>query len=115
MTGSVGEEMIHPDPGETAEGDFERTAPVNSKWIWIGFDPAVPLVTEFVEIFRIVAEEPGLGQGHQMLVAVEFPGNFVVADNCEFEEGNFWPGQQRGALAVDAVEMPVNLHAVVEA
>jgi len=38
----------------------------------------------------------------------------VISDGRELEEGNFEPGFQWRPLSVDAIEVPVNLSAVVE-
>ena len=47
-------------------------------------------------------------------MAVQFPCNFVVAHQRELEKGNFEPGFQRRTFFVDAIQMPVDLRAVVK-
>src|SRR5882672_1321141 len=110
----AGQQLIHPNPGHTAEGDLQRTTPVDPERVWVGFDPASELGDYFADIFFIVAEQPGLGQRDQVLVAIEFPSDLVVAHDREIEKGNLEPGIERRSLSVDSIQMPVDLGAIVE-
>ena len=49
-----------------------------------------------------------------MLVAIQFPGHFVIADDVEIQKWNLEPWLERRALVVDAIEMPVDVGTVVE-
>src|SRR5277367_5728757 len=61
----------------------------------------VPLSQNFVA-------EAGLGKGDEVLVAVEFPDDFMVADLVEIEERDLIPRFAWGAFVVNGVEMPVD-------
>ncbi len=67
----------------------------------------------FTDIFLVVAKQPCFGQRDQVLVAVQLPRDFVITDHGEVEEGNLEPGIERCALFVDAVQVPVDLGAII--
>ena len=62
----------------------------------------------------VLGKTPGFGEGNKVLVAVQLPDDFVIADLVEVEERNLVPGLARGALVVHGVEMPVDRGAEVE-
>src|ERR1700704_3111424 len=45
---------------------------------------------------------------------VQFPDHLVVANRRKVEKRNLEPGIERGALFMDAVQMPVDFGAIVE-
>ena len=47
-------------------------------------------------------------------MAIQFPGYFVVARNIEIKKINLVPGDERCALLVDRIEVPIDVFAVVE-
>ena len=49
-----------------------------------------------------------------MLMAIQLPGYFVIADFREIEKRNFEPWIERGALVMHGIEVPVDVCAVVE-
>lgn len=49
-----------------------------------------------------------------MLVAIQFPHNLMIAGLMNIEKINLVPRLQRAALAVNRIEMPVNLGTKVE-
>ena len=49
-----------------------------------------------------------MGQSDEVLVAVQLPDDFVIADLIEVEERDLIPGFAGGALVVDGVEVPVD-------
>ncbi len=65
--------------------------------------------------FFVPAQQPRLGQRHQVLVPVQFPCDFVVAHHREIEKRNLEPRIERRALAVHRIEMPVDLFGVATA
>ncbi len=73
-----------------------------------------PLRFSFGSETIFAGEVPGQREGDQVLVAVQLPNHFVVADLVEVEERNLIPGFARGALVVDRIEVPVDGIAKVE-
>ena len=68
---------------------------------------------ELTRIDLVAGQTPSLGERDQMLMTVQFPDDFVIADFLKIQEIDLEPGFQRAALAVNRVEMPVDVGAVV--
>ena len=49
-----------------------------------------------------------------MLVPIEFPSDFVVANFLKIEKTNLVPGLQRRAFAVHGIEMPINFWTILQ-
>ena len=71
--------MPDPNPGPGAEGDFERAAPVNAAPRRIRGVPTGEKSCDAIQELAVLREAPGLGHGHQILVAIQFPDHFMVA------------------------------------
>jgi hypothetical protein len=97
----ISDYVAYPEPGQRAEGDFERTGPIDANRVGVLALPVRPLGQDLVA-------ETGLRQCDKVLVAVQLPDDFVVADLIEVEEGDLVPRFARGALAMDGVEVPVD-------
>src|ERR1039458_3810918 len=112
--GVRGEQLIHPDPRQTAKCNFKAAAPVDAYRVRIALEPATPLRHQFANILLIVRKQPCFRQSDQMLVAVQLPRDFVVAHRRELEKGNLAPRLEWRALVVHAIQMPIDLAAVIE-
>ena len=51
---------------------------------------------------------PGLRQSDEVLVTIQLPDDFVIADLIEVQEWDLIPGFAGGALAVNGVEVPID-------
>ena len=76
--------------------------------------PVLPLRDQLIGELWIARKPVGLGQRHQMLVAVEFPSNLRVAHFLDVEVLHIEPWLGRTALAMHEVEVPIDLRAVVQ-
>ena len=76
--------------------------------------PAIPLRNHFADIVFLPGETPGLGERGQVLMPIQFPDDFVIANFGEVEKINFKPGFKWGALAVYWIKMPIDLRAIIE-
>ena len=94
---AVSEQIPNPEPGQAAECHFERAGPVDAERIRIRLLPRMPLVDEFIGIDAIAGQEPSFGQRDQMLVAVQFPDDFVIADCVKIQKIDLEPGFERTA------------------
>src|SRR5580698_10871910 len=72
-------QVIHPDPGQGAKGDFERAGPVGPAMKRVGRDPAFELRLNFVPMASVAGQQIRLGQDNQVLMTVQFPDQLVVA------------------------------------
>ena len=63
---------------------------------------------QFADVFVVASEQPCFRQRNQMLMTVQFPGDFVIANCRELKERNREPGIERRAFAMDWIEMPVD-------
>ena len=72
----------------------------------------MPLRSQFANVLFITCKQPCLGQGDQVLMTVEFPSNFMVADPREFKKGNLEPWVEWRSFCMDKVEVPVDVMAV---
>ena len=77
-------------------------------------NPTAPLRDQFANVLVVFRQQPCLGQRDQMLMAVQFPGDLVVADDSEVKKRNFEPRDKWRAFAVHAIEMPIDLESIIE-
>ena len=103
----ISDQVAYPEPGQGAEGDLQRARPVDADGVGVFALPVGPLGQDFVA-------ETRLGKRDQVLVAVQLPDDFVIADLIEVEERDLIPGFAGGALLVDGVEVPVDGGAEIE-
>jgi hypothetical protein len=54
------------------------------------------------------------GQYHQVLVPVEFPGDFGISDFLKIEKLDLKPRLAGATFAVHQVQVPVNVSSVIE-
>src|ERR1039457_4965259 len=73
------DEMIRPNPRQSAERHFERARPVDSSIVWIRREPAFQLRANLVQVGRVSGEAERLRQQHQMLMTIGLPNHFVIA------------------------------------
>src|ERR1700758_2980089 len=73
-------QVISPQPRQAAEGDFKAAGPVDSDGIRIVGVPVAPLPQNLVSKAAIASQSERLRERHQMLVTIQFPSDFAVAD-----------------------------------
>src|SRR5580704_18950792 len=106
--------MQQPNPGQTAECDFEAASPVHSKWIRIGTLPRIPLRKDLLRIGFVIGKQPGLRQRDQVLMTAQLPRDLVISDPGKIEKVDPEPRYQRCAQTMHCIEMPVDFGPVVE-
>jgi hypothetical protein len=62
----------------------------------------------------LMGQPPRLCQGDQVLMPIQFPDDFVVADLIKIKKIDFEPRLKRGTFSVHNVEMPINLRAIIK-
>src|SRR5438874_9892084 len=72
-------QRVNPNPGEAAKSHFQAARPINADWIRILCMPVAPLRENFICEAIVSGQPVCLGQGNQMLVAVQFPRDLAVA------------------------------------
>lgn len=97
-----------------AEGDFEGAGPVDAALEGIFAEPVIDLAFDFGEEFGARGKQPGLGEEHEVLVAAEFPDEFVIAGAGEVEVGDAAEVIDTGFLAMDGIAAPADLGPKVE-
>ncbi len=85
---AVPDKVEDPDPGKGPEGDFQGAGPIDALLKRVLLPPALNLGEDRVQIFLRPAEEKGLGEQNQMLMAVQLPNVLVVAGFGRIEVGN---------------------------
>ena len=81
-------EVPDPDPVEGAEGDFESAGPVHAPLEGILFVPRGKLGRDGVEVIGPGIKAPSLSKNNEMVVAIQFPEEFVITGAGEVEVGN---------------------------
>src|SRR5439155_9166906 len=112
--GAICKQVMHPEPGHAAERDFEAAATIYSERIRISASPRRQLLQEFSHITVLMGQLPSFCQRDQVLMPIQLPDDFVVADLIEIEKINFEPGPKRRTCSVYNVEMPINLGAIIK-
>src|SRR5438309_3054807 len=105
---------VHPKPRKASKRHLKTAGPVHANGIWILAMPALPLPEQFRNKLLVAAKTVRFGQGDQMLVPVQLPCNFAVADFCEIQVPDFVPHLSRGLLAMDAIAVPINFPTVIQ-
>ena len=100
--------MANPEPGQGPEGDLQRAGPVDADGVWVFALPVSPLREDLGSEAALAGGLPALGQRNEVLVTVQLPDDFVVADLIEVEEWDLIPGFAGDALVVYGVEVPVD-------
>lgn len=76
--------------------------------------PVFPLTKQLRRESLVRGQPERLGQRHQMLVTVEFPGNFAVSNLGEIKIANLKPGFSGSPLFMHPIAVPVNFRSVVQ-
>ena len=74
-----------PRPGQAAERRLEGAGPIDAAQERVLIHPAFQLAERFVQELPPAAQQKGLGQQRQMLMAIQLPDHFVVANPREIE------------------------------
>src|SRR5258706_7132121 len=114
LHGSIAKQVISPKPRQAAEGNLQAAGPVHPVRIRILAMPVFPLSEDFFGKLLLARDAIGLGQRQPALVPVQFPRNFYVAAFRKIEITNLVEHLSRRALAVHAIQAPVNFSAVIE-
>src|SRR6266849_638575 len=105
----------YPQPGEAAKGNLQTAGPVDSHAIRVLLLPVIPLPEQLLRIPRFGRQTISLGQGDQVLVAIEFPNDLRVARLVKVEIAYPEPGSAGRPLAMHGIQMPIYFRAVVNA
>src|SRR6185503_14094909 len=108
------QQMLYPKPGKRAEGHLQTARPVHSNRIGVLFCPVVELRHQFFLEAFFAADGIRLCQRHQVLMTVEFPYDFRVADFLKVQIADRVPGLLWRAFTVHPINMPIDLQTVVE-
>jgi hypothetical protein len=73
------DQVVGPDPRQSAKTHFQRARPIDSPVVWIRREPALELRANLVEIIGVSRETERLRQQHQMLMTIRLPDYFVIA------------------------------------
>ena len=82
------DQVVCPDPRQSAQRHFQRARPIDSPVVWICEEPALELRANLAEIIGVSRETERLRQQHQMLMTIRLPDHFVVAAAPCIEVGN---------------------------
>src|SRR5579884_3060336 len=107
----IADEVVNPDPGERSECDFERTGPVHSAYEGIGGDPAFDFLLDFAQVFCAAGDEESLSNSDEVLVAVQLPDPFVIANGIEIEIRNTAKKSRAAGFVVFVIAAPVDFEA----
>src|SRR2546423_9976437 len=99
---------MHPNAGEAAESYFQAARPINADSIRILCMPAAPLREYFSCEAIFSGKAVRLDQRNQMLVAVQFPSDFAVADLSKIQITNAVKWLFGRSFLMDGVKMPVD-------
>src|SRR5262249_35973979 len=108
------QQISHPKPRKTSKRDLKAAAPIDTNRVRIRLLPGIKLPCDFLRVSFIAVELPCFRYRDMVLLAIQFPRNLVVADFVEVEKSNFVPRLKRSTFAVDGIEVPVDLLAIVE-
>ena len=111
----IGSKSFHPQPGKSTEADFEAARPIDANGVRILRTPVVPLRDDLIHEPPIIRDGVSFGQRNQMLVPVQFPDNFRVADFLIIEITDLEPGLARRLFTADSIEVPVDFASVIKA
>src|SRR5579885_26004 len=100
--------ITDPDPGQAAKCHLQTARPVDAHGVGIFLMPVPPLVEEFSQKALLRRKVIGFGEYHEVLVAVQFPNNLVVAYFLKLKVANFVPGLAWRSLPIHRVQMPIN-------
>ncbi len=106
--GFVTTEVPNPDPRESAESDFEGAGPIDAALKWVLVEPGFELGKEFGDVLGFTADQVGLGEEDEVLVAAEFPDKFVVADGVEVEVFDAAEVLGVGCFVVGVIAAPID-------
>src|ERR1035437_2680025 len=97
-----------PVPGESAEGHLQGAGPVDSPQEWVGIQPALDLAEGFVQVLAAASQEERLCQEREVLVTVQFPDHFVIADSREVQIGRAPKVRRAARHPMQVVAPPVD-------
>src|SRR3954447_16909171 len=105
--------MQHPEPRYRAEGDLQRTRPIDAALKWILEHPATELLLDLVEISSFSKKQKRLSKHHKVLMAIEFPNVFVVSGSLGVEVRDHAEIRKPGGLPRWIVPAPVDFRSCV--
>src|SRR5579863_10468496 len=79
------EQIPDPEPRKAPESDFQAASPIDPIRVRILFLPLIPLAKQFFGVSDVTGETICLGECDQMLMSVQFPCNFVIANAREIQ------------------------------
>ena len=106
--------MLDPAPREGTEGDFEGAGPIDAALERVFGEPMGDLSFDFGEKLGATGEQERLGEEDEMLVAIEFPDELVVACAGEIEVRDAAEVGEAGFLAVQEVPTPGDAWAKID-
>src|SRR5260370_42684467 len=106
---TLSRQVIDPHPGESAKRDLESARPVDPTLKRVLLEPAFELARNLDQEILPSRQQVGLGQQDQVLMAVEFPNNLVVARLGGVEIGNAAKVFGAGFDAAGIVPPPADL------
>ena len=106
--GFIAAEVPDPDPRERAESDFESAGPIDAALKRVLVEPGFELGKEFGKVFGLAVEQMGLGEEDKVLVAAEFPDEFVIADGVEVEVFDAAEILEGGGFVVGVIAAPID-------
>ena len=87
--GTIREQLANPQPRKRAKRDFEAAGPIDSHRIRVFLTPVIPLGAQFVNVTLVSGEAVRFRQRDQMLVAIQFPNDFVISNFAEISNKEF--------------------------
>src|SRR5437868_6472644 len=105
--------MLHPDPRKTAKRKLQAASPIDANRIRILVAPIVPLAQKLSNIALVSCEKKSSCQDREMLVAVQLPSDFGVANFVKIQEADFEPRFLWCSLTVDGVQAPIDRFSIV--
>src|SRR5712671_572256 len=114
QSGRALQQVISPEPGQAAETGLQAAGPIDADGVGILRPPVPPLAQNSVRVTVIARQPVRLGQGYEMLMAVQFPCDLAVTDFPEIQIGYPMKHFSRGTLAVHQVQVPVNRAVISE-
>src|SRR5690242_7946423 len=81
----VRRKVVNPDPGKGPERDFERAGPINAALKRVLAEPAFELTEDLALELFAAGKKESLREQRKVLVPVQFPDEFVIADRCEIQ------------------------------
>jgi len=108
------QQLVCPNPRQTAKRNLKTAGPIDAYGVRIFRVPVPPLPENFVRVAPIVRQSIRLGQGYQVLMTIQFPYDFAIADLIEVEIVDPMERLLRGRFAIYQIAMPGNGVSIVQ-